>query len=126
MQGSPGKQVLLGLGPCRQYLSARLSQLHPRREAESGSVVARFSPSFRQYIALVMAMMASVGMAVSPSRSASEVSVFATLHRYRNYAAEIPTLQPKFASLMEDLDRRIQAIAKGVLAAECPSGRGAK
>jgi hypothetical protein len=72
-----------------------------------------------------LALTASVGSAaeeVWPKNSAGDVSVMATLMRFRIYAdhcaVEVPQLKPKFESLMKDLDTRIQGISKGVLATD--------
>ena len=76
-------------------------------------------------IALAMALTSSVATAaeeVWPRSSASGVSIFVTILRFRIYAdhcsARVPQLKPKFESLMEDLGSRIQGISKGLLAAE--------
>ncbi len=75
------------------------------------------------FIALAMALTASAATAaeaVWPRNSANEVSIFVTILRFRIYAdhcsAEIPQLEPKFASLMENLSSRIQGISMGLLA----------
>jgi hypothetical protein len=55
-----------------------------------------------------------------PKSSASELSVFATLQRFRIYAdhcsAGIPRLKPDFDSLMENLGRRVGDMARDLLA----------
>ena len=76
-------------------------------------------------IALAMALTTSVATAaeeVWPKNSASDVSIFVTILRFQIYAdhcsAKVPQLKPKFESLMEDLNSRIQGISKGLLASE--------
>src|SRR5689334_1512844 len=76
-------------------------------------------------VALAMALTTSVATAageVWPSSSASDVSIFVTILRFRIYAdhcsVKVPDLKPKFESLMEDLNGRIRGISKGLLASE--------
>jgi hypothetical protein len=76
-------------------------------------------------IALAMALTTSAATAaeeVWPKNSASDVSIFVTILRFQIYAdhcaAKVPQLKPKFESLMEDLNSRIQGISKGLLASE--------
>jgi len=65
---------------------------------------------------------ASAAEEVWPRSSASDLSIYVTLLRFRIYAdhcsANVPQLKPKFASLMEDLNGQIQGISKGLLASE--------
>jgi len=65
---------------------------------------------------------ATVAEEVWPRNSASDVSIFVTILRFRIYAdhcsAKVPQLKPKFESLMDDLNSRIQGISKGLLASE--------
>ncbi|MEO8313986.1 MAG: hypothetical protein ABI645_04235 [Pseudomonadota bacterium] len=77
------------------------------------------------FIAFAMVLTASVASAaegVWPKSSASDLSIFVTLLRFRIYAdhcsANVPQLKPKFDSLVENLNSRIQGIAKGLLASE--------
>src|SRR6186713_2635299 len=72
-----------------------------------------------------MALTTSVATAaeeVWPKNSASDVSIFVTILRFRIYAdhcsAKVPQLKPKFESLMEDLSSRIQGLSKGLLASD--------
>ena len=76
-------------------------------------------------IALAIALHTSVATAaeeVWPKNSASDVSIFVTILRFRIYAdhcsAKVPRLKPKFESLMEDMNSRIQGISNGLLASE--------
>ncbi len=77
------------------------------------------------FIVLAAAMTTSVAIAaeaVWPKESAGEVSRFVTMLRFRIYAdhcsAEVPQLEPKFASLIEGLNSRMQGISKEVLASD--------
>lgn len=80
-------------------------------------------------VALTIALVTSVAHAaevVWPRESASDFSLFVVLQRHRLYAdhcsARLPQLTPKLQSLMQDLDRRIQAISKALLASGAYSG----
>lgn len=57
-----------------------------------------------------------------PRNSASDLSIFVVLERYRVYAvhcsARIPQLKPQFESLMEILGNRIQVLSKDLLASD--------
>ena len=57
-----------------------------------------------------------------PKNSASDVSIFVTILRFRIYAdhcsAKVPQLKPKFERFMEDLNSRIQGISKDLLSSE--------
>ncbi len=73
-------------------------------------------------IALAMSLSTSVvtaAEAVWPTNSASDVSMLATILRFRIYAdhcsAKVPQLKPKFESLMESLTSRIQGLSMGLL-----------
>ena len=75
--------------------------------------------------ALAIALTTSVATAaeeVWPKNSASDVSIFVTILRFRIYAdhcsAKVPQLKPKFESFMEDLNSRVQGISKGLLSSE--------
>ena len=77
------------------------------------------------FIALAIVLTASVASAaeaVWPKNSASDLSIFLTMLRYRIYAdhcsAKVPELKPKFDGLMHDLSSRIQGISQGLLASE--------
>jgi len=77
------------------------------------------------FIALAIVLIASVASAaevVWPENSASDLSIFVTLLRFRIYAdhcsAMVPELKPKFESLMENLSSHIQGISKGLLASD--------
>jgi hypothetical protein len=63
---------------------------------------------------------ASTAEVVWPEKSASDFSVFAALQRFRIYAdhcsANAPQLRPRFDSLMDRLESRIQGISKSLLA----------
>jgi glutathionylspermidine synthase len=74
-------------------------------------------------LALATAMTISVATAaeaVWPKNSVSEISTFATILRFQIYAdhcsGEIPQLEAKFNSLMENLSSRIQSISTSLLA----------
>ena len=76
-------------------------------------------------IAMAIALHTSVATAaeeVWPKNSASDVSIFVTILRFRIYAdhcsAKVPRLKPKFESLMEDMNSRIQGISNGLLASK--------
>ena len=80
-------------------------------------------------IALVIVLLTSVtpaAEAVWPKNSASDLSIFVTILRFRIYAdhcsAKVPQLQPKFESLMEGLNGHIQGISKGLLASDAFKG----
>jgi hypothetical protein len=77
------------------------------------------------FFALAMAVMTSAASAAEaewPKNSASDVSIFATVLRFRIYAehcsAKVPDLAPKFESLVENLDSRIRDISKDLLASD--------
>jgi hypothetical protein len=77
------------------------------------------------YVALCVVLTISVASSAEtmwPKNSASDLSIFVTLERYRIYAdhcsARIPQLKPQFASLMENLNKRIQGISEGLLASD--------
>lgn len=61
-----------------------------------------------------------------PKNSASDLSIFVTILRFRIHAdhcsAEVPQLKPKFESLVENLASRTQYISKGLLASELFKG----
>lgn len=74
---------------------------------------------------LAVALTASLATADEtawPTNSAGEISVFATVLRFQIYAdhcsARVPELKPKFESLMEDMNRRIHGLSKGLIASE--------
>jgi hypothetical protein len=62
----------------------------------------------------------SAAEAVWPKDSASDLSIFVTLQKFRVYAdhcsARLPQLKPEFERVMEDLNSRIRGIAKSLLA----------
>ena len=75
------------------------------------------------FVALAIILSASVASAAEtawPKNSASGLSIFVTLLRYRIYAdhcsANVPQLKPRFESLIENLSNRIQEISKDLLA----------
>jgi hypothetical protein len=75
------------------------------------------------FIALAVVLTTSIASAAEaawPKDSATDLSMFATLRRFRTYAdhcsVEVPQLKPGFEILVEDLNRRIQGISKGLLA----------
>lgn len=76
--------------------------------------------AFIAFTIVLATSVASAAEAVWPKGSASDLSIFVTLQRYRTYAdhcsAKIPQLKPKFESLMKNLDGHIQGISKGLLA----------
>jgi hypothetical protein len=78
-------------------------------------------------LAIVLtASVASAAEAVWPKNSASELSIFVTLLKFRIYAdhcsARVPQLKPRFESLMEDLNSHVQGISKGLLASDVFKG----
>lgn len=82
--------------------------------------------SFIALAIILTAAAASAAEAVWPENSASDLSVFATLQRFRIYAdhcsTNVPQLRPKFDSLMDRLDSHIQGISKGLLASDVFKG----
>lgn len=81
------------------------------------------------FIALAILLVAPVSSAsevVWPKDSASDLSIFVALLRFRIYAdhcsAKVPQLKPKFESLMENLNSHIQGISKGLLASDTFKG----
>jgi hypothetical protein len=77
------------------------------------------------FITLAIALTTSVTAAdeaVWPKDSASDLSIFVTILRFRIYAdhcsAKVPQLKPKFESLMGNLNSHIQEISKGLLASD--------
>jgi hypothetical protein len=81
------------------------------------------------YVALAIVLTFSVASAAAPAwpkNSASDLSIYVTMLRFRIYAdhcsAKIPELKPKFDGLLEDLNNRIQGISKGLLASEMFKG----
>jgi hypothetical protein len=74
-------------------------------------------------LALVLTgSVAPAAEAVWPRNSASDLSIFVSILRFRIYAdhcsTKVPQLKPKFESLMENLNSRIQGISKILLASE--------
>jgi hypothetical protein len=69
---------------------------------------------------------ASAAEAMWPKNSASDLSVFVALQRYRIYAdhcsARIPQLRPQFESHMDNLNNRIQGVSKVLLASDLFKG----
>ncbi|MEJ0099830.1 MAG: hypothetical protein WDO12_08855 [Pseudomonadota bacterium] len=85
--------------------------------------------NFRNSAFIAIALTASVAPAaeaVWPNNSASNLSVFAAVQRFRIYAdhcsVEVPQLRPQFESLMERLNSRIQGISQGLLASDAFKG----
>ncbi len=81
------------------------------------------------FIALAIALTTSVAPAaevVWPKNSASDLSIFVTILRFRIYAdhcsTKVPQLKPKFESLMENLNSYIRDISKGLLASDAFKG----
>lgn len=77
------------------------------------------------FIALAIALAAPVATAaetVWPKNSASDVSIFATMLRFRIYAdhcsARVPQLKPQFESVTRNLNSHIQDISKDLLASD--------
>jgi hypothetical protein len=78
-------------------------------------------------LAIVLATSAApAAEAVWPKNSASDLSIFVTMLRFRIYkdhcSARVPQLKPQFESLIENLNSRIQDISKGLLAADAFKG----
>lgn len=77
-------------------------------------------------LAIALTAPAPAADAVWPSDSASDLSAFVTLQRFQIQAdhcsAKVPRLKPKFDSLMENLNNRIQGISKGLLASDMFKG----
>lgn len=73
-------------------------------------------------VIVLTGQVASTAEAVWPVSSASELSKFLTLLRFRIYAdhcsVSVPQLKPQFDRAIEDLNSRIQDISKGLLAAD--------
>lgn len=73
-------------------------------------------------LAVVAALGVSADEGVWPKHSASELAIHVTLLRFRIHAehcsAQLPELRAGFAGLVDDLNRRVQAISKGVLASD--------
>jgi hypothetical protein len=69
---------------------------------------------------------ASAAEAAWPKDSASDLSEFVTLLRFRIYAdhcsARVPRLKPQFESVLEDLDNHLHAISKDLLASDVFKG----
>jgi hypothetical protein len=85
------------------------------------------------FIAIAIASTSSVAPAAEamwPRNSASDLSMFLSMLRFRIHAdhcsAKVPPLRPQFESLMENLSSRIQGIAKGLLASDVFKGMGGK
>lgn len=61
-----------------------------------------------------------------PAKSASDLSMFVTLQRFRIYAdhcaAQTPALKPQFDKLLLDLDSRLQDLSRQVLADDAFGG----
>jgi hypothetical protein len=81
-------------------------------------------PSYPLSIALAMVLAAPVAAAAEPAwpkDSASDLSVFVAMQKYRLYAdhcaVEVPGLKPAFERLMAKLDGRMEGVSKGLLAA---------
>jgi hypothetical protein len=97
------------------------------REATPG----RISMSLRKSLFMAFAMVVTTSVApaaeaVWPKNSASDLAEFVTMLRFRIYAdhcsAKVPQLEPEFGSLVENLNRRIQGISKGLLASDVFKG----
>jgi len=84
------------------------------------------SPVFVALTIVLTALGASAAEAVWPENSASDLSIFVTLQRFRIYADhcsdKAPQLKPKFDSLMENLNSRIQGMSKGLLSSDVFKG----
>jgi hypothetical protein len=82
--------------------------------------------AFTAFTIVLATSVVSAADAVWPKNSASDLSIFVTLQRYRIYAehcsARIPQLRPKFESLMESLDSHIQGVSKDLLASDVFKG----
>jgi hypothetical protein len=83
------------------------------------------NPKKSVFIAFAIILTTSVSSAAAaewPKSSASDLSVFLTVQRFRIYAdhcsAEIPPLKPKFDILMENMNSHVQGISKVLLASE--------
>jgi hypothetical protein len=81
------------------------------------------------FTALALVFIASVAPAadaVWPKNSASDLSTFVSMLRFRIYAdhcsANVPQLKPKFENLMDNLNSRIQGISKILLASDVFKG----
>jgi hypothetical protein len=85
-----------------------------------GSGLPSLAPCFLA-IALTTSV-ATAAEAVWPKSSASDLSIFVTILRFRIYAdhcsVEVPQLRQKFEILVENLNSRIQAISKELLASD--------
>jgi hypothetical protein len=76
-------------------------------------------PAFLALAIVVIASVTSAAETTWPTNSASDLSVFVTLQRFRIYADQcsdkVPGLKPQFDSVMESLSSHINGIAKSVL-----------
>lgn len=94
-----------------------------RHEAPASYISRAMTSRKPVVVALAIALTMSAANAsevVWPRDSASDLSIYLALQRHRLHADHcstlLPQLTPKFRSLMQDLDRRVQVIAKVLLA----------
>jgi hypothetical protein len=100
-----------------------LALAQPRRWVSTGSESMNLRKSV--FIAVAMALAGSIATAAEaawPRNSASDVSIFVTMLRFRIHAehcsAKVPQLESKFDSLMKNLENRVQGISKSLLASD--------
>jgi len=88
------------------------------------------NPAFLAFAILVMAAVASPAETTWPTNSASDLSIFLTLQRFRIYADQcsdkVPGLKPKFDSLMESLSSHTHGISKSLLSSDVFRGMKTK
>lgn len=82
----------------------------------------RRNPAFLALVIVLTAAVAPAAEAVWPKSSASDLSMFVTMLRYRIYAdhcsIEVPRLKSEFDSVIADISSRLQGISKGLLATD--------
>jgi hypothetical protein len=85
------------------------------------------------FIVLAISLVTSVASAAEaawPKNSASDLSIFVTLQRFRipadHCSDKVPALKPQFDSLMEKLNSRIQGVSTGLLASDAFSAMKGK
>lgn len=88
------------------------------------------NPVFLALAILFIASVTSAAEATWPTNSASDLSVFVTLQRFRIYADQcsdkVPRLKPKFDSLMESLSSHINGISNSLLSSDVFRGMKTK
>jgi hypothetical protein len=84
------------------------------------------NPAIIALATILITSAAPAAEVVWPTNSAGDFSIAVALQRFRIYAdhcsAQVPPLKPKFESLMEALNSRIQGISKDLLASDAFKG----